>query len=133
MQLAWLWRGFRTGILTTQYPAVPEVLPTGFRGRPVLLAARCRAAEEGCDRCIRACLPAAISRIQDADGRVAAVQLDYGSCVMCGLCVDACPTGALTMTSDFELSTRDASDLVYTARLQREATDAESAQPIADA
>jgi len=28
-------------------------------------------------------------------------QLDYGRCCFCGLCVDICPPGSLSLTKDF--------------------------------
>jgi hydrogenase-4 component H len=43
--------------------------------------------------------------------------LNHGACIMCGLCVTACPTGAMAMTADYELAVRRADDLVYTTTL----------------
>lgn len=122
MQLAWLIRGLRTGVVTTRYPRQSERWPVGFRGRPVLDVTRCRAAD-GCAECVNACLPGAI--VLDASppgddrpgriGREARLALNYGACIMCGLCVTACPSGAMVMTEDDELAARRPDDLVFVA------------------
>ena len=33
---------------------------------------------------------------------------------MCGLCIEACPTRALTMTNEYELADDNRADLIYT-------------------
>jgi len=117
MQLSWLVRGLRTGVLTTKYPRGPEAMPSGFRGLPTLDATRCHAVD-GCDACVRACLPAAITVTDHQNGRRGVrFTLNYGACIMCGLCVTACPHDAMVMQSDYELATRDRDDLVYSANL----------------
>lgn len=109
MQLAWLTRGLRTGVVTTHYPAHPELQPGRWRGRPVLDPAACAAAD-GCAACVEVCLPAALRVGADGTGRMELV-LDLGRCVMCGLCVPACPPGALEMRPNHELAVSDPTDL----------------------
>jgi formate hydrogenlyase subunit 6/NADH:ubiquinone oxidoreductase subunit I len=104
MQLSWLVRGLRTGILTTAYPRRAAAMPDGWRGVVVLDASRCRI-EDGAPPCVAACPSAALSTDPGPAGG-AALRLDPLACVACGRCVPACPSGALTMTPQFELARR---------------------------
>ena len=45
-------------------------------------------------------------------GRV--YQINYLRCIFCGLCIEACPTRALTMTNFYELADDNRADLIYT-------------------
>jgi hydrogenase-4 component H len=118
MVFSWIRRGLRTGIVTTRYPAEQEHLPAGFRGKPALDATRCQA-DQGCDACVQVCLPAALklSTVSGTNGVGAMpenrqqLRLDYAGCIMCGLCVAACPPGALSMSADYELAGRHCEDL----------------------
>ncbi|MEK9810167.1 MAG: NADH-quinone oxidoreductase subunit NuoI, partial [Candidatus Nanopelagicales bacterium] len=40
-------------------------------------------------------------------------QINYLRCIFCGLCIEACPTRALTMTNEFELADDNRADLIY--------------------
>lgn len=99
MQLSWLWRGVRTGIRTTRYPAVPARMPARWRGVVTLNAPLC-APESAMPPCVAACLPRALVLERE---RVRLIEL---ACIACGLCVAACPDGALMMTPEFELAGR---------------------------
>ncbi len=117
MVFSWVRKGLRTGVLTTRYPAVHEHMPEGFRGKPVLDANRCLSGQ-GCDACVQVCLPSALELKQVAyndngGGSLGESQLtlDYARCIMCGLCVTACPSDALRMTNEFELAARHREDL----------------------
>lgn len=120
--LSWVRKGLGTGIVTTRYPRAHEAMPDAFRGRPVLDIARCQA-DQGCTACARVCLPGALkvtSVVTEGQTAQAVTEeqlvLDYGRCVMCGLCVSACPVQALSMTTDYELATTTSADLRVTVR-----------------
>lgn len=102
--LAWIWRGLRTGILTTPYPKGTESMPDAYRGRVIVEPDRCDPA--ACGACATACLPRAITVEHGV------LRLDLGRCITCGYCIEACPAGALRMRPDFELATGARVDLV---------------------
>ncbi len=41
-------------------------------------------------------------------------QINYNRCIFCGLCLEACPTRALTMTHDYEISSDSRLGLIHT-------------------
>jgi NADH-quinone oxidoreductase subunit I len=40
-------------------------------------------------------------------------QINYLRCVFCGLCIEACPTRALTMTNEYELADSTREKLIF--------------------
>ncbi|GAC1350019.1 MAG: hypothetical protein NVSMB27_28570 [Ktedonobacteraceae bacterium] len=122
MVFSWVRKGLRTGVLTTRYPAAHEHMPEGFRGKPVLDAERCLDGE-GCKACVQVCLPGALSLDEVVHGAASTgdetprLTLDYARCIMCGLCVTACPEDALRMVGDYELAASNREDLRIVALL----------------
>ena len=119
MIFSWVRKGLRTGILTTRYPATRDQMPAGFRGRPLIDPARCLAGQ-GCAACVDLCLPGALRLSPASNGadkissEATQLTLDTGRCIMCGLCVHACPAGALRMTEEYELAVTNQEDLRVT-------------------
>lgn len=103
----WIWRGIRTGVLTTRYPAGSpqgaDALPPAFRGRPVIDQTECR--DGACDAAVAICPTQALQAT--AQG----LRLDLGRCIQCGLCAAVCPA-AIRMAPEFELAARRQPDLV---------------------
>jgi formate hydrogenlyase subunit 6/NADH:ubiquinone oxidoreductase subunit I len=110
MQLSWLWRGVRSGVVTTRYPDRAETMPSGWRGVALLDAERCQP-EGSTPPCVRTCLSGALFVVgEGASNRQ--VRLDAAACIACGLCVGACPQRALSMSPAFELAARSRARLV---------------------
>ena len=99
----------RTGIVTTAYPSAAARIPEGFRGRPSFDFEKWQDARPAASQC-----PTGAISCRDLDGS-RRVTIDYGLCVFCGLCAEASPDQAVTMTTEFELATADRGSLVLIA------------------
>jgi len=102
----WVLKGLKRGVVSTSYPYKDEK-PANYRGRPVIGKGSCPA---GCEECLPACLAGAVRR--EGPG----VAIDTGLCFFCGRCQEACPSGRITLTADFEMAAASRQALAgYTA------------------
>jgi NADH-quinone oxidoreductase subunit I len=101
---------FQRHDFTVQYPDVRWPLPPGYRGAPVLVTGadgheRCVA----CLMCMFVCPPQAIyieaeETSLDKERRPRVFDLDFGRCIFCGYCEEACPEIAIVLKDEFELA-----------------------------
>jgi NADH-quinone oxidoreductase subunit I len=137
------WRSFREtarGLMTTfgriaegpvtlEYPEQKTPVYPRFRGRHKLHRFEDSGLEKcvGCSLCAAAC-PADCIRVVAAENtpenrvspgeRYAAVyEINMSRCIFCGYCEVACPFDAITMGHDYELSSYDRSDLIFTKEM----------------
>ncbi len=86
----------------------PVEVPPNFRGKISLNRDKCT----GCQLCIKVCSTKAIEFMPEEKK----VKIFVSRCCFCAQCNDICPTGALSMTDEFMLSSYDkyADELVVT-------------------
>lgn len=105
------------GPITVQYPEERLELPERSRW-----ALAHRFAEDGspkctaCLICVKECpdhvLSLEVSTGEEGGKHIDAYTYELGACMMCGLCVEACPFDAIEMSHEYELATRSHDDLV---------------------
>jgi NADH-quinone oxidoreductase subunit I len=68
-----------------------------------------------CMTCVRVCpdhiLDLDVTTGEDKSKHIDSFRYELGACMMCGLCVEACPFDAIEMGHDYELAVTDAADL----------------------
>lgn len=130
-------RNLMRGPITVQYPDERIELPERARWAVIPLYDRdgklkCTA----CTNCVRACpdgiLDLAITTREDKTKHIDAFTYELGACMMCGLCVEACPFDALAMGHDYELATADVTGLTTTLVADTDAASVKRDKPGAD-
>jgi formate hydrogenlyase subunit 7 len=104
----WTLYGLKQGKASTGWPKSGDDGQAGTLGMPRFDPSRC---QENCRSCAESCLPNAITVGEGSSG--ARVQVDYGRCVTCQMCVEVCPTGAFTASNDWAFGVRRREDLVW--------------------
>jgi Ni,Fe-hydrogenase III small subunit/formate hydrogenlyase subunit 6/NADH:ubiquinone oxidoreductase subunit I len=103
----WTLYGLQRGKATTRWPRDGAATQEGVLGMPRFLPERC---PPDCDECAAACPTAAITVDPSRSGgeRLA---VDYGRCIVCQLCVEACPGEAAVASFDWAFGARRRADL----------------------
>jgi formate hydrogenlyase subunit 7 len=108
----WTLLGLLQGKQTAPWPlAEGSDGQAGFLGMPRYRPERC---SEDCKACADICPTKAIT-MRAASGPAGRLDVDYGRCVVCQLCTEACPTGAMETSSDWAFGARSREDLIWRA------------------
>jgi NADH-quinone oxidoreductase subunit I len=109
-------RNMRRGVITVQYPY--EKLDMYERSRhavELILDENDEHKCTACTNCVRACpdfiLELNVTTAEDKSKHIDSFVYEVGACMMCGLCVEACPFSAIRMGHDYELAVTDVSEL----------------------
>jgi Ni,Fe-hydrogenase III small subunit/Pyruvate/2-oxoacid:ferredoxin oxidoreductase delta subunit len=105
----WTLFGLQKGQATTTWPRHPGAAgQEGVFGMPRFAPERC--APE-CGECAAACPTSAIG-VEAARTGAERLAVDYGRCVACQLCVEACPAEAAVASFDWAFGVRSRADLL---------------------
>jgi Ni,Fe-hydrogenase III small subunit/ferredoxin len=107
----WTLIGLLEGKETAPWPlAEGEDGQAGLLGMPRYHPDLCG---EGCQACADVCPTRAIT-MRPGDRGSDRLEVDYGRCVVCQLCTEACPNGAMSPSSDWAFGVRSRADLIWT-------------------
>ena len=106
----WTIYGLKQGNASTTWPADGNDGQAGLLGMPRFDPGKC---QDGCRACADACLPRAITLAEDHSSGAARLNVDYGRCVTCQMCVEVCPAGAFTSSNDWAFGVRRREDLAW--------------------
>ena len=111
----WTFFGLQQGKVTTPWPSGGEQAgQEGVFGMPRFDPDACGS---GCQDCAAACPTSAIT-VEPAKSGKERLAVDYGRCVVCQLCVEACPAEAAQSSFDWAFGVRDRADLILAERVK---------------
>jgi NADH-quinone oxidoreductase subunit I len=109
-------RNFMRKPITVQYPHEKVQLPERSRWALAMKLDETGAHKcTGCIACERACpdyiIQIELTTAEDRSKHIDHWHYEIGACMMCGLCVEACPYDAIEMSHDYELARIDPDSL----------------------
>ncbi len=90
---------------TLIYPFEKREMPKGSRGRHNYDEAKCT----GCGMCSRVC-PSFAIELKGLGPKCEGLRINLGACLFCQQCEESCPTGAIMLTTDYELAVINKAD-----------------------
>jgi len=100
-------------VITRQYPEEPLRTASRFRGYDfALMLDRCTGNAACAKACPHGCIDIVTHRGTDGRYSIDKFDIDTGTCMVCGLCVEACPYDALFMGTNFALASYERWGLV---------------------
>lgn len=102
--LSLIWRGIKTGVVTTRYPYAPETMPEGHIGQIELRQEKLQ--PDVAEAAGAQCPTRAIEALPEGQ-----VRLDRGRCICCGLCARLAPQ-MFEPSAAFETAVTNRNDLV---------------------
>jgi len=111
----WTFFGLQQGKATTPWPR--EGNQSGQENVLGMPRFEPEACAPSCQDCASVCPTAAITIETERTGKER-LAVDYGRCVVCQLCVEACPADAARSSFDWAFGVRERSDLILSERVQ---------------
>ena len=108
----WTLFGLTRGSATTDWPIGQDHGQTNVLGMPRYHPEKC---EAGCKECVAVCLPGALAFAHSDKARL---NVDYGRCIACQMCVEVCPTGAMQTSNDWAFAVNERDDLRWMQALR---------------
>lgn len=113
---------------TLAYPFEKREMPKGSRGRHEYDEAKCT----GCGMCSRVC-PSFAIELKGLGPKCEGLKVNLGACLFCQQCEESCPTGAIWLTTAYELAVINKADEILDFKRTPRAPPTPAAKPAAPA
>jgi formate hydrogenlyase subunit 6/NADH:ubiquinone oxidoreductase subunit I len=113
---------------TLAYPFEKREMPKGNRGRHEYDETKCT----GCGMCSRVC-PSFAIELKGLGPKCEGLRVNLGACLFCQQCEESCPTGAIWLTTAYELAVINKADEILDFKRTPRAPPTPAAKPAAPA